>query len=138
MERVYLCPVMNCALTTSIMSLNNSFLPLYHARTIYDSYLLFIHGEVKKFAIICLFELPIRDRHAAHWFTCFPFTVTYLPLWKCTYMPFLATFWSTALITFSPLLLILVRFQKETFQHVHCHVDQPCFQVTKVEGVHMG
>jgi len=66
MEHVCLCTVINCALTTSIMFLNNSFLPLYHARSIYDSYLLFIQGEVKKFAIICLFELPIHDRHAAH------------------------------------------------------------------------
>ena len=37
MEHVYLCAVINCALTTTIMSLNNSFWPLYHARPIYDS-----------------------------------------------------------------------------------------------------
>lgn len=44
-------------------------------------------------------------------------------------MPSLSTLWSTALVTFSPILLILVRFQKETLQLVHCHVEQPCFQV---------
>jgi len=61
-------------------------------------------------------------------------TLSHMPVWKCPYIPFLATFWSTAFITFSPLLLILVRVQKETLQHVHCHVEQPCFQLQKVKA----
>lgn len=138
MEHVCLCAVINCALTTPIMSLNNLILPLNHTRTIYGSLFSVYTWWSQK---VCDY-LPVWASHS--WQACctlvhsFPFTVTYLPVWKSPYMPFLATFWSTALITFSSLLLILVSFQKETLQHVHCHVKQPCFPVTKGEGIHRG
>jgi len=138
MEHVCLCAVINCALTTSIVSLNNLFLPLCHTRTIYD---LLSSVYTQWSQKVCNY-LSVWASHS--WQACctlfhsFPFTVTYLPVRKCPYMPFLATFWSTALITFSPLLLILVSCQKETLQHVHCHVKQLCFPITKGEGIHRG